>query len=60
MNKSRQNKQRGQATAEWTIATMILIGALFVPYNGKDSAMSNFMKKLRSYNADSTYFISLP
>ena len=60
MLKSRTNKQNGQATLEWTIATFALVVALFVPWNGNDSAVSAFMKAVRINHANSSFVLSLP
>ena len=58
--KKTNKKQRGQATAEWTIATFAMVVALFVPWDGHQSAASLFMDAVRTNHANSSYSLSLP
>jgi len=53
-------KQHGQATAEWSVATFAMVAALFVPWNGEDSAAALFMDAVRTHHANTTYSLSLP
>ena len=52
--------QRGQASTEWTIATFIIIAALFVPFTGDKSAVSLFMDAVRTHHKDTSFILSLP
>jgi len=52
--------QSGHAITEWTVATFILIMAMFVPWNGEQSAVSMFMDAARTNHANSSYPLSLP
>lgn len=51
---------QGSISIEWIIATSTLVVALFVPYNGEDSAVSMFLKAVRDAHANSSYSLSLP
>jgi len=53
-------KQNGQAMAEWSIATFVLIVALFIPFNGQESAVSMFMDAVRTNHKNTTFSLSLP
>ncbi len=58
--KRSNKKQHGQATTEWTVATFAMIVALFIPWNGQQSAVSLFMDAVRTHHANSSYTLSLP
>ena len=53
-------RQKGGATIEWTVATFALTVALFVPWDGNQSAMAQFMDGVRTFYANSTFSLSLP
>ena len=56
----RKRQEGGQVLTEYTIATLALIVALFVPWNGQPSAVANFMDKARTYHKQASYPLSLP
>jgi len=58
--KSFVSRQKGGATVEWTVATFALTVALFVPWDGNQSAMAMFMDAIRAFYASTTFSISLP
>ena len=54
-------QQRGSTSTEWTVATLILLAALFVPAGaGGQSAMGFMMESLQNFHKHTTYVYSLP
>jgi len=51
---------RGNVTVEWTLVTMLLFGALFLPVDGERSAMELFVEAVQDYNRGTTFLMSLP
>ncbi|MFK7732280.1 MAG: hypothetical protein AB8B48_11745 [Pseudomonadales bacterium] len=54
-------RQRGSTSTEWSVATLIMLGVLFVPAgaNGQ-SAMGFMMESLQNFHKHTTYVYSLP
>ena len=59
MRNSRKRNQ-GQATVEYTVATFALLVAIFVPWDGEQSAAVKFMEAARQFHANSSFALSLP
>ena len=51
---------RGNVTVEWTLVTILLFGALFLPVDGERSAMELFVEAVQDYNGGTTFLLSLP
>jgi len=54
--------QRGSAAVEYTVVTLIVIGALFVPLNGAGSlsGVGLLLQGLRNFQMHSSFLLSLP
>ena len=52
--------QKGQSTITYAIATSIMVISLFVPWNGNQAAIVQFMEGVRDYHKNVTYVLSLP
>lgn len=46
--------------AEWLIATMAMMLALFVPFDGDHSAVALFVQAVKDLHANTMYSLSLP
>jgi hypothetical protein len=53
-------KHLGQSTMGYTVATAVLMMALFTPWDGQSSIMVQFLEAVRELHANSTYVLSLP
>lgn len=54
-------RQAGSVSLEWTLATLVMLVALFVPLPGADrSLMALFMDALRGFYMNTSYLLSLP
>lgn len=58
--KSCQKRNSGQSTVEYTVATFALLVAIFVPWDGDQSAAVRFMEAARQFHANSSFALSLP
>lgn len=56
----RINEQKGHVSIEWTLITFALLLALFVPFDGDQSAVSKFTEAVREFHANSSFALSLP
>ncbi len=56
----RRARHHGQASVEYTIATVILIVALFVPWNGERAPVVLFLEAVRDFYANASFVLSLP
>lgn len=54
------NTQRGNVSAEWIIATAVLVIALFVPVDGDKSAFALFLDGARNFHEHISYMLSFP
>ncbi len=53
--------QRGATSTEWTVATLILLAALFVPAGPSGQSVMGFMmESLQNFHKHTTYVYSLP
>lgn len=50
----------GQSLTEYLVATSALLVALFVPWNGEQSAVVQFLQAVRAFHANASYALSLP
>lgn len=53
-------KITGQVSAEWLMVTAALIIALFVPFDGNQSAVAMFVEAVKDFHANSMFSLSLP
>lgn len=52
--------QQGHTTTDWLVASSIVLAALFIPFDGHNSAVALFIEALRSFYGSSTFALSLP
>jgi len=57
-----QSVQRGAATVEYSVVTLMVIVALFVPLGGEGSlsGVGLLLQGLRNFQMHTTYLLSLP
>lgn len=53
-------RNSGQSLTEYLVATSALLVALFVPWNGDQSAVVQFLEAVRTFHASASYALSLP
>lgn len=53
-------RNSGQSLTEYLVATSALLVALFVPWNGEQSAVVQFLEAVRTFHASASYALSLP
>lgn len=53
-------RQLGHVSFEWTLVTLIVMTALFLPLDGDKSAVVSLMDAVRSYHANASFAFSLP
>ena len=53
-------RQSGQSTIEYTVVVLALMAALFIPWNGEQSAVAQFLDAVRDFHANSSFALSLP
>lgn len=61
MNNVMNSKQKGHASIEWVVVTLIMVVALFAPIPGEDqSVVGMLMVAMRDFYASMTLLLSLP
>lgn len=55
-----RDKARGQSLTEYTVITSALLVALFVPWNGEQAPVVQFLEAVRAFHANASYALSLP
>ena len=60
MRTSLFTKQRGHVSTEWTVATLLMLGALFLPIADGQSAMALLMENVQGLHKHSSFVLSLP
>lgn len=53
-------KQRGHVSTEWTVATLLMLGALFLPIADGQSVMALLMESVQGLHKHSSFILSLP
>lgn len=55
------SKQRGHVSTEWTVATLLMLGALFLPIAGDgQSVLALLMESVQGLHKHSSFVLSLP
>ncbi len=55
------SKQRGHVSTEWTVTTMLMIAALFLPIAGDgQSVVALLMESLQGLHKHNSFVLSLP
>lgn len=59
---ARKSSQQGAATLEYTVVTLMVIVALFIPVGGEGSlsGVEMLLQGLRNFQMHTTYLLSLP
>ncbi|MGQ7848684.1 hypothetical protein ACUNV4_29580 [Granulosicoccus sp. 3-233] len=54
-------RQKGSASVEYVVLTLIVVGVLFLPLPGLgESLVNTLVSALRQFQANTTYLLSLP
>ncbi len=55
------SRQRGAASVEYVVLTLMVVATLFLPLPGLDESLVNtLVSALRQFQANTTYLLSLP
>ena len=54
------SKQRGHVSTEWTVATLVMLGALFLPIADGQSVLALLMESVQGLHKHSSFVLSLP
>lgn len=53
-------RHKGQITTEYLVVTLALVLALFIPWDGQQSAIVQVLQAVRLFHANSSFPLSLP
>ncbi len=54
------SKQSGHVSTEWTVATLVMLGVLFLPIADGQSVLALLMESIQGMHRHSSFVLSLP